>query len=114
MMSLGEGIPPISSRMFKNRQLSGRRSERVATNVPAVLLVNSESGRTSREVSAIDKSDHGVRIQTYFLPLTPGQTVEVKLMGDQRRSALGRVVWVRPSSSDRTFQLGLEVLSSQL
>jgi hypothetical protein len=102
----------MSSRMLNHEQLSGRRSERVATNVPALLLVNSESGQTSCQVHAIDKSQHGVRIQTSFFSLAPGQTVEVILMGDQRRSALGRVVWVRPSSSDRTLQLGLEILSS--
>lgn len=102
----------MSSRMLKLEQLSGRRSERVATNVPAMLLVNSESGQTSCEVNAIDTSQHGVRIQTSFFSLAPGQTVEVILMGDHRRSAMGRVVWVRQSLSDRTLQLGLEIMSS--
>src|SRR5579859_1020504 len=98
--------------MFINRQLSGRRSERVATKVPATLLVKSESGQTVCPANAIDSSQHGVRIQTDYVPLVPGQTVEVELTGDDRRSAVGRVVWVRPSLSDRTFQLGLEILSS--
>ena len=77
-----------------------------------MLLINSESGQTSREVNAIDASEHGVRIQADSLSLAPGQTVEVILTGGQRRSALGRVVWVRPSLSDRTLQLGLEILGS--
>jgi PilZ domain len=98
--------------MFKFRRLSGRRSERVASKAPARLLVKSESGQTSCQANAIDTSQHGVRIQSDCIPLVPGQTVEVTLTGGQRRPALGRVVWVRPDSPDRTFQMGLEILGT--
>jgi len=97
--------------MFKIPRLSGRRSERVATKVPATLLVKSESGQTACKADEIDTSQHGVRIQTNCFSPVPGQTVEVILTEAQKRSARGRVVWVRPSPSDRTFQFGLEILS---
>ena len=100
----------MSSRITKHDQLSGRRSERVATDVPATLRVTSERGQTSCQVSAIDTSQHGVRIQSSFFSLAPGQTVEL-MMGEHRHSARGRVVWVRPSSSEHSLLLGIEILS---
>jgi PilZ domain len=89
-----------------------RRSERAHARVPAKLLVNSESGNYVCKGAAIDSSDHGVRIQTSFPFLTPGQTVEVVLIGDPKRSVLCRVVWVGPHGSERAGQVGLEFLGS--
>ena len=106
----GEAVTIMSFAVPKHGRLSGRRTERVATSLPAVLVVDSEKGRTSRPANAIDTSRDGVRIQINGFYLTPGQTVEVVLTGDDRRSAQGRVVWVRPSPSDLTIQLGLEIL----
>jgi PilZ domain-containing protein len=111
IMFRGEAVTVMSFPVPKHRRLSGRRSDRVATRAPATLLLKSENGQTACQANAIDTSPHGVRIQTNCLPLVPGQTVEVIMTEDQKCSARGRVVWVRPSSSDRTIQLGLEILS---
>jgi len=106
----GGSAIPVSLPAPKHKRLSGRRTERVATSLPAVLVVDSEKGKTSRPANAIDTSQHGVKIQTNGSYVVPGQTVELVLTGDGWRSSQGRVVWVRPSRSDLTILLGLEIL----
>jgi len=100
-----------SWRFFKQEQLSGRRFERAATNVPAVLVVKDENGQSIFRGTAIDTSEHGVRIETSFTSLTSGLTVEVVLMGDLKRALRARVVWVQQMRSEHYGCLGLEFVS---
>ena len=79
-----------------------------------MLVVHSENRESIYRGTAIDSSEHGVRVKTSFTSLASGQTVEVVLMGDLKRALRCRVVWVRQSQSDHYGHLGLEFASPVL
>lgn len=111
---LGDIIMVPSWGFLKQDPLSGRRSRRVATSAPAMLVIHSENRESIYRGTAIDSSEHGVRIKTSFTSLTSGQTVEVVLLGDLKRALRCRVVWVQPRRSDHYGHLGLEFVSPVL
>ncbi|MHB8654103.1 MAG: PilZ domain-containing protein [Terriglobia bacterium] len=103
-----------SSVFLKQDLLSGRRFERVPIHVPAVMVVKAGNGESIFRGTAIDTSEHGVRIETSFTSLTSGQTVEVVLMGDLQRALRCRVVWVQQKHAEHYGHLGLEFVSPVL
>ena len=100
--------------MLKPNQLPIRRLQRVATNSPAMLVVESEKGQSIFRGTAIDSSEKGVRIKTSFTSLTNGQTIEVVLLGDLKRALRCRVAWVRQPGPEHSGQFGLEFMGPVL
>jgi len=100
-----------SWRFLKQVNLSGRRFERVPINVPAVMVVKAGDGESIFRGTAIDTSDHGVKVETSFTSLTSGQTVEVVLMGVLKRALRCRVVWVQEMRAGHYGYLGLEFMN---
>ena len=100
-----------SWRFLKQEDLSSRRFERVPTHVPAVLVVKADNGESIFQGTAIDTSDHGVKVETSFTSLATGQTVELLLMGVLKRALRCRVVWVQQMRAEHYGYLGLEFVS---
>ena len=101
-----------SWRFLKQENLSGRRFERVPIQVPAVMLVKGGNSESIFRGTAIDTSDHGVRVETSFTSLSTGQTVEVVFMGALKRALHCRVVWVQQMQAEHYGYLGLEFVSA--
>ena len=80
----------------------------------ATLIVGAGSNHRRYEVTTIDHSEHGLRINVDSVSLTPDETVQVILMDDLGRAGRYRVVWVGPAESARAGDAGLEFLSSAI
>jgi len=84
-----------------------RRSERLSTRIPAILLGIDAAGREFFDRSEIVSLDsHGARMHTRF-PIRPGTILEVRLTNELVTKRL-RAVWQGEAGSLYEWLIGLE------
>lgn len=84
-----------------------RRSERKPVQIVVTVVI--EGDEANQLATAIDFSQHGLRLQT-DLSLSSGQRVGL-LLSDTPNLVLGaRVVWLGKADSDQAGEAGLEFL----
>ncbi len=86
-----------------------RRSERKPAQIVVTLVI--EADEADHLASAVDMSQHGLRLQTDY-SLTPGQRVGL-LLSDNPDCVIGaRVVWMGDLDSEQAGEAGLEFTSA--
>jgi PilZ domain-containing protein len=85
-----------------------RRSERKPAQIVVTLVI--EGDEADQLASAIDLSQHGLRLQT-DLSLVPGQRVGLLLSDSPSYVIAARVVWLGKAESDQAGEAGLEFLN---
>lgn len=94
--------------MSEVTQAAQRRSERKPAQITVTLMI--EGDEANPVASAIDLSQHGLRLQTDH-SLAPGQRVGL-LLSDSPNYVIGaRVIWLGKADSDQAGQAGLEFLN---
>jgi len=97
--------------MLEELHLVPRRSERKPIQKAVVLLVESEDRQFEQEVTTVDMSDHGMRVQGKF-GLTPGQVLHLMQSEDPADVLRCVVVWASDIASDGKGEAGLEFLQT--
>jgi hypothetical protein len=85
------------------------RSDRVRAALPVHFAIASEEYGLEHEGMTMDRSFHGLRIQT-AVPLSPGEAVIILSVGGSRRAIPARVVWTRAGDLSFEGAAGLEIL----
>jgi PilZ domain len=96
--------------MATGTKSNARRLDRIPTNMPVTLLIESQGQSHRQRARLFDISDTGMRLKT-GVALVKGQQVEIVSQHGMQEPERARVVWVSEVESEPAHWVGVEILN---